>query len=479
MLDNFNKFKKKIFLEALIKSLVVSISTGIVVFSVPYIFIKVKEIEFNLLYLILIALGVVLVLFTILFLIFKPNNKTAAIRIDNDLKLNEKVQTMVEYQNEDQYVVRLQKENTLNILGSIPLKQLSFKFGVMFFVLIALAFSMCVTVVALNVFEEDVEIIEPIDPDLDDDPDYDLDNWTIVAILEIIEKVEGSALDASLKVKYVNKLKELITLLESATKESEMVKLVVDVIDYVQYELDKVNTNNEIYTVLRETASNHVKDLAIQFEILNVEDIEKLLNNFVALINGTSDAIISLHDEFGILLQSSSLDRTDSLVSKIIEFSDEIYKCAVKPNVNEAVKEVVANLVPSIMVDVRIQATNKNVTDYVEQSLRNIFGINENNEVEDGYQGSEGNIDVEDPDPIDPVDPNASGGLGTGEVLFGSDDAIFDPEKGSVIYGEVITKYYGELVGKFDEGSIPSELKEFFEVYFSELFGDLNEEDEE
>lgn len=479
MLDNFNKFKKKIFLEALIKSLVISISTGIVVFSVPYVFIKVKEIEFNLLYLILIALGVVLVLFTILFLIFKPNNKTAAIRIDNDLNLNEKVQTMIEYQNEDHYVVKVQKENTLSILGNTPLKQLSFKFGVMFFVLIAIAFSMCVTVVALNVFEEDIEIIEPIDPDVDDDPDYDLDNWTIVAILEIIEKVEGSGLNESLKVKYVTKLKELITLLESATKESEMLKLVVDVIDYVKYELDKVNTNNELYTVLRETSSNHIKDLAIQLEILNVEDIEKLLNNFVALINGSDEAIISINEEFGILLMESNLDKNDSLVSKIIKFSEDIYACASKPNINEAVKEVVANLVPSIMIDVNIQATNKNVTDYVEQSLRNIFGINENNEVEDGYQGSEGNVDVTDPDPIDPVDPNASGGLGTGEVLFGSNDAIFDPEEGSVIYGDVITKYYGELVGKFEEGTIPSELKEFFDIYFGELFGDLDEEEEE
>ena len=73
---------------------------------------------------------------------------------------------------------------------------------------------------------------------------------------------------------------------------------------------------------------------------------------------------------------------------------------------------------------------------------------------------------------------NNSGGLGSGDVLFGSDDAFFDPEKGIVEYGDVITIYYGEILGKLNEGTLDESLREYFEYYYDMLLGDdkINEE---
>ena len=87
MQDGYLKFKKKIMLEVLIKSLSFSIALGLIVFSAPLIYFKLKEIKFNLLYLILISVGVIVLSFIIIYLILKPSEKKIAKRIDKQLDL--------------------------------------------------------------------------------------------------------------------------------------------------------------------------------------------------------------------------------------------------------------------------------------------------------------------------------------------------------------------------------------------------------
>ena len=67
------------------------------------------------------------------------------------------------------------------------------------------------------------------------------------------------------------------------------------------------------------------------------------------------------------------------------------------------------------------------------------------------------------------------GGLGTGKPLYGSDDTFFDPEKGEVVYGDVISAYYGLILGKLNDGTLPESYKENFDYYFKLLFGTLEE----
>ena len=70
MKESFNKFKKKILIEALIKSIVISSCIGLIIFSIPYIYVDIKNIEINglYLYLYLIATFVTLISFGLLFL---------------------------------------------------------------------------------------------------------------------------------------------------------------------------------------------------------------------------------------------------------------------------------------------------------------------------------------------------------------------------------------------------------------------------
>ncbi|MBR5798061.1 MAG: hypothetical protein IKY29_03815, partial [Clostridia bacterium] len=63
------------------------------------------------------------------------------------------------------------------------------------------------------------------------------------------------------------------------------------------------------------------------------------------------------------------------------------------------------------------------------------------------------------------------GGKGSGEVIYGSDDAIYYPkDETHVKYGDVIDEYNGQKVTDMQERPLSDELKSFIDKYFSDLY---------
>ena len=182
-MENFNKFKNKIVLEILLKCIVTGFSVGLIVFSIPLIYIKVKGVEFNVIYLVLIALAVMLLITGLGYLILRPNKLRIAKRLDKEFKMNEKVQTMVEFENEEGFMIELQRENTLNILSGISVKNLSMRFSIVLLILLILSCACGVTAFAIP-SHEDIPTVET------PEPTYEVDDWTVLAIKNIIEKVK-------------------------------------------------------------------------------------------------------------------------------------------------------------------------------------------------------------------------------------------------------------------------------------------------
>ncbi len=503
MRDSFNKFKNRIILEILIKCIVIGFSLGLIVVSVPLIIVKVKGIDFKVLYLILIGLGVMLLISGLLFLIFKPSDKKIAKRIDNNLNLNEKVQTMIEFENEDGKMINLQREHTLKILANTSIKELTIKISVFLIVLLGLALSTTVAAIAIPAHEEPFECITHTDNNNDGicdvcgesvpyDPNYDIDDWTILSILQIIEKVQASTIDESLKTKYVSELNNLITTLKSAEKESEMKEVVIDLIELVRFELDKVNTNNEVYTVLRTTDTSSIKTLAEAINYLKLDNVKNALEGFIILISGKVSAITEIDNSFGQILRTSNLNKQDSLYLALIEFATKINECKnakleseandeYSDTVNEAVKQIVKDYSQNVISILEHQRENYDVALYIEEELIKIFGLteeeigNNDNVNDDNQDGDSSNNDGYNNN--DDLENGNSGGLGTGEVLFGSNEAFFDPEKGVVVYGDVITDYYSDIFTRLEEGTLPDDFREYFNNYYDSLFNAQKEEE--
>lgn len=468
-MESFNKFKKKIMLELLLKSIFISFSVGLFVFSLPLIYIKVKGIEFNIIYLILISIGTLLITFGISYLILKPSRVKIAKRIDSDLNMNQKVQTMVEYEKEENFMIELQRENTLNILAGKPLKSLGMKFSFLIFIVLAISLACCVTAFAIPKYEE------PTLPETPE-PTYEVDDWTILAIRDIIEEVKESEAKESLKTIYINKLEQLIVELEdNIDKMSQMKEYVLNLINEVLLELDKVNTNNEVYVVLRDSSNSLVSSLAVEINLLDVEDITKLIENIAALISGEdpAGAVEEFNNDFGRPLKSSNLDKKDDLYLALEKLANEVYSTKTASNVVEEVQKVINNNIENIITIINNQAENYRIAHYIEFELKVIFGLEETKTGESEEEEDENhNNPYDDEDDKKDQQQNNSGGLGTGDILFGSNDEFFDPDKGVVIYGDVITSYYGEILGKLNEGTLDEGLREYFERYYDELLGD-------
>ena len=472
MENGFNKFKKKIMLEVLINSIIFGFSLGLATFAIPFLYIKINKIDFNIIYLILIGLVMSLLMFTICYLIIKPSKKKIAIRVDRELNLNEKVQTMVEYENKDGFIVKVQREDTLSILSNTSIKTLSMKISVFLIVLLILACSVCVTALAIPSENEGSGEIPEIE-----DPDYDVDDWTLKALHDLIEYVEKAEFDGGLKTLYLDKLNALLNEVKDYEKFSEMVDSVTKVIYFVEVELDKLNTSNEIYKVLIESESLQVDLLAGQIYFLNPEKVKLALEGFIILINGNKDAIVELaNNKFASLLTESSIDNNDPLYKTVLDFANEIDKCRDREDVNNSVINVVNKSIDPIVSSVIDQKANSDVCEYIVDALISIFGLEEILEDEFGSNSSDGKEDEEDEDIKLPT--TGQGGLGTGELEVGSDDLIFDIEEGIVKYGEVIERYYGDIIGKLQEGTISEELRTYFNKYFDELFGDIQADDE-
>ena len=473
MENNFYNFKKKFFLESILKSVGFAVSLGFITISLPLLYIKIKGLEFNTLYLILIGLGVSLITFGILFLILRPTNKKIAKRLDKELDLKQKVQTMIEFEKEDTFMANLQRENTMDILSKFSLKSITMKFSVFFIVLLAITTSLCITAFAVpNSKDLNPGPTGPVDPD------YNLDSWTARAIKDLIDTVKESSIDETLKTKYVSELENLIVSLDLIDKESQMISLVNTIISTLELELDKVNTNNEIYNILKVSDASSIVVLSTQINLLNVENIETAIGSLAALINGSVDAITELDASFGQLLKNSNLDKNDSLYIELYELATELNACKDSNDVFYSVRTTIESSLEEIMPIIEQQAENKEITIYVIEGLKDIFGLNEkdDNNDQDGSNQDGTSGDGEDEED-DKNQGDLGGGLGTGDILFGSDEEFFDPELGKVTYGDVITEYYGEIIGKFNDGTLSEEYREFFDKYFEMLFGTMEDKE--
>ena len=205
-------------------------------------------------------------------------------------------------------------------------------------------------------------------------------------------------------------------------------------------------------------------------------NVNNVIENFYIYLCGDAstmnEALLQIDNDFRQVISKSNLNQKDPLVKELLEFAQKLSDSTTSNDVTDAInahKENIVNLVKQ-------QTENKNIMTFVIDQLRIIFGLNSTNSEDGGSDTDPNNPSINPTEPPKINEFETQGGYGTGEVLFGSDDIMFDIEKGSVKYGEVINKYYGELVGMFNDGTIPEEYKEVFDKYFDTLFGLIEEE---
>ena len=473
--NEFLRFSHKIEIESLIKRLIISISISLLAVGIPLLILKLLQI--NIPFWIYIIIGVVSFIISFLFsYLFKPSEIKKARRIDKEFNLNEKVLTMVEYQNKEGFMLDIQREDTNNRLKDIPTKNLKFKISYIYGILLLVSVGVSLTSFVLPVKAEELPDIPPVP-----DKDYDEDEYTIQRIKELIDEVKKSNCNKEYKIKASSNLTNLIPKIEKATLESEMKASVLECIDLNYLALIPSNSHILIYdNALKLASTANGKYFAETIKDLNIDKLTSFAGKIKDLLNvdlnkGIAE-LIEIREESKDLLERSVLKDSygsDELYLAIINYGVAAGVGAINLKSGQEDLNATFKRLDEAVIELKnamsMQICNNKMAEYLDAELKILFAIKDENELLPDTEPT--NPDIEDP--IDPTESEENGdndgGMGDGEIIFGSDDLFFDPDLGYVKYGEIIDKYRALIESDIRDGILTPEMIEFYRDYFDKL----------
>lgn len=580
MNEGFISFKKKILKEHLTKCLILSISLGLIVFGGLFLLWKLQAISLPIWMVIIIPVACFIISFCGPYFLLKPCDKRIAKRLDHELKLNEKVQTMVDYKDSDEFIACLQREDTENKLKAISLKALKFNLPIALIVLGIIGVASTTTAVSIPMKHEQ----SPVEPE----KPFTLTELQIKRIEEIIAKVKESNINSELTSSYENELNALIEKLKVITKQDTVNEEVLKTIEKITKEMNDtnknkaigkalnsiestfyddngkfkpvssrknafvgkwmtkdeqkktititktlVNVNGKSYAFEKELASGNYKpgDTITGFipgsktescEIImgndyitynkenyylyegytKIRDLGRAIYNFEGNLNNYFQGIKNDYSELSsglygwqytyaktivdstaikTAIESTNLVEND-YYKAFIEYSDTIntVQNTSVSKVLDLINEAVDTLEKNITKLVNLEMKNRDTVYYIEDELRDIFGLDPASRIDDKLEEDKG-ISSDDDSNKSTADKVSGGGYGEGETKYAHDDYFFhyDPSTGEstfYAYGKFYTTYQGYFEALSNEGVLTDEMREFIESYFNKLNTGLDSE---
>lgn len=458
----FLKIKRKIRFETILKCSAVSLSLGILVSSILIIIYKSLGLEYNLLYFILIGLGVFIVFDIVLFLIFNPSDVKVAKRIDKQLNLKEKIHTMVEYEDKNGPLVGLQRKDAEDKLASISIKKFKMKFSYYLLILPLMALAVCATSIIIKAKEPQQP---PIEEPISGDP------YAILQIRIIIREVEANnVLMPAAKEAFVSHLEELIdnVNVENITRNQE-VSFVNQTITEVSNSSSRVNSIDEIILALKNSNNEDMHALGIAISEYSAETINSSLDTIRAyLVHASPSERRRRLEEYNVegfdLIANERLEATDEMNVFFVNLQKNLTTAIESQTYNDDILQVIETAKSDLEAVVIKQQETLVVANYIEQSLIEIFQLPNNDET-----------------PVNPAPPiggvgdettgeGNGGGGGSGDIIFAGDDLFYDPDGGLLPYYEVISKYMTYIDGLIADGVIDEELRGYYVEYFNSLY---------
>ncbi len=458
----FLKIKRKIRFETILKCSAVSLSLGILVSSILIIIYKLLGLEYNLLYFILIGLGVFIVFDIVLFLIFNPSDVKVAKRIDKQLNLKEKIHTMVEYEDKNGPLVGLQRKDAEDKLASISIKKFKMKFSYYLLILPLMALAVCATSIIIKAKEPQQP---PIEEPISGDP------YAILQIRIIIREVEANnVLMPAAKEAFVSHLEELIdnVNVENITRNQE-VSFVNQTITEVSNSSSRVNSIDEIILALKNSNNEDMHALGIAISEYSAETMNSSLDTIRAyLVHASPSERRRRLEEYNVegfdLIANERLEATDEMNVFFVNLQKNLTTAIESQTYNDDILQVIETAKSDLEAVVIKQKETLVVANYIEQSLIEIFQLPNNDET-----------------PVNPAPPiggvgdettgeGNGGGGGSGDIIFAGDDLFYDPDGGLLPYYEVISKYMTYIDGLIADGVIDEELRGYYVEYFNSLY---------
>ena len=207
--EGFVRLKKLNLVDALVKAILVFLSVTLLVVATFLIVIHQSNSDFKALYAILIGVAAGLLLGLLTFFVFHLSDKRLAERLDRGLGLNEKVQTMYAFKNEEGGLKELQREDAQATLDkqAVSIGKL-FKGWIVLLAILVVAIAYFSVSMAMYLKEEPVlppddEVVEPEEDKPPVIEEFEATDHQRKALEDLIAYVQASKLQADAKEQVV------------------------------------------------------------------------------------------------------------------------------------------------------------------------------------------------------------------------------------------------------------------------------------
>lgn len=496
----FLEHKRRFLISAIIKSAVCGISFGLLVVGVVLLSLKLNAISINTWYYVLMGIGGALICGALVFLIFMPTDKYVAKRLDNEYDLDERVQTSLEYRQENAMLVIMQRCDAGEKMRNIPRSKFRLSKVWQYCVIAVLALALSFTAFFIPA-RQALGDEGPGFNDVDETP-YSLTPFQETAMNELIKNVRESELEDGLKESTVSELANLLENLRLATNRGKMRNSVNYAVYYVNAHIRSANSNEQISVALRESVSylpDAIDDGIVThkpIQLLDYNNVKYFYTNMIGLVTnavtpylldlfttlsdseaGLPAAINELAKSIHSALNSSDVKDSDELYVALDNFATKLTQTASQPSdkIDQEIESLYKVFSEELTDAISVQAYNLAMNRFIRNRLLIVFGMYESDPdyVPESPSGTPD--DVEDP-PDDGKGPAEGGGELEGDIQYGSKDKVYNPLTGEYVpYGQLLQWYYEEFGKLVESGTLSPDQVHAAKVYFDLLFNGFDD----
>ena len=231
---NFLKFKRKVWVDIIIKCAVIGLAVGFLAVNATLLPCKLFGIKLFWLLYVLIAVAGTALGGGLAFVFLRTNDKKIAKRLDKELELQERVQTAYEFNGKAGVMLDMQRTNASTTLENYPARSLPFKN----IAIIALCALIAVTgLVAIPVISFTVPATFAKEEDEKPyvEPPRDISEWEWEALDDLIEYVQNTKkAEQKVKVGMLTQLRGLKAVLLRGVSQSSLVGFVQNTVTEIR-----------------------------------------------------------------------------------------------------------------------------------------------------------------------------------------------------------------------------------------------------
>lgn len=246
MNDSFNKFKKRIWIEVIVKCVLAALACAFLIVNIVLLPCLLCGVHLLWVWYLLIALGGFIAGGGVAFLCFRTDDSKIARRLDAELKLSERVQTAYAYRDKTDTMSELQRADAEEALAKIPVSKL--KFGNLV-VTVVMAVLLVVNVCALPVISVYADVSRGSSGETNEpqEPPRPVTDWEWQALDELIEYVRSSQkADENAKSGMVSALTGLRNVLLGGVSQSSLTSFVRNTVTEIRNAVTEANEQSGV-----------------------------------------------------------------------------------------------------------------------------------------------------------------------------------------------------------------------------------------